>query len=288
MGKFQIQPSITSRDSETLKRLFNEIRRIPLLTMEEEADLARRSRAGDVEARKKLVRANLRFVVSIAKKYTGMGVALEDLISEGCIALIKSAEKFDESKGVKFISYAVVGVCRSLSEAVSEYGRIMRLPQNKYQGIGEVNKAINRLEQKLCRMPTMEEIADELELPDEVVAQLLQLSGRAVSLDVPLAPDSETTLEEILVTDYYEPADKSLMRQDQEKVVAKALSLLPETERRVIEMSFGIGADRELTTNEIGEKLNISRERVRQLKDRACKRLRTNDEYEFLRQHFAA
>ena len=288
MGKYQIQPSITSRDSETLKRLFNDIRRIPLLTMEEEAELARRSRAGDIEARNKLVSANLRFVVSIAKKFMGMGVALEDLISEGSIALIKSAEKFDETKGFRFISYAVVGVCRSLSEAVSEHGRIMRLPQNKFQGIGEVNKASNRLEQKLCRMPTLEEIADDLGLSDEIVAQLMQLSGRAVSLNVPVSSDSETTLEELLVTDNYEPADKSLMRQDHEKVVADALSLLPETERRVIEMTFGIGADRELTTNEIGEKLNISRERVRQLRDRACKRLRINDEYEFLRRHFAA
>lgn len=286
--KIQITPSITNRESETLKRYFNEIRRIPLLTLEEETELARKSRAGDIEARNKLVSANLRFVVSIAKKFMGMGVDLEDLISEGSEGMIEAAERFDETKGFRFLSYAVNWVYQRLAQAVSKYGRVVRLPQNKLRGISKVSKASSRLEQTLHRLPTIEEVAEDLELTSGVVTQLVQLSGRTVSLNTPVTPDSETTMEELLVADNYEPTDKSLMRQDQEAVVADALSRLPEIERQVLQMSFGIGTGRELTTNEIGAELNLSRERVRQIRDRACKRLRINDDYESLRQHFAA
>ena len=286
--KVKITPSITNRESETLRCYFKELGRIPLLTIEEETELARKSCAGDIEARNRLVSANLRFSASVAKQFAGHGVDLEDLISEASEGLIEAAERFDETKGFRFLSYAVNWVYQRLSQAVSNYGRMVRLPQNKLYGISKVGKASSRLEQTFHRLPTIEEVAEALELSVEVVVQLMQLSGRTVSLDAPVSPDSETTVEELLVADNYEPADKSLMRQGQETVVADALSGLPEIERLVLQMSFGIGTGRELTANEIGTKLNLSRERVRQIKDRACKRLRTKSGYEFLRQHFAA
>ena len=284
----QISQSITSRDSETLKRYFNEIKRIPLLTAEEEAELARKSKAGDIEARDRLVKCNLRFVFSTAKRFVGQGVDLEDLISEGNLGLFEAVERFDENKGFRFLSYAVNWVYKSIMQAISNYGRLVRLPQNKLNGISKVVKASSQLEQTFHRLPTVEEIAEALELPDEVVAQLMRLSSRPVSLDAPLATGSETTMAELLLMESFEPADKRLMNRDMEHAVSEALSRLPEIESRVLQMSYGMDTDRKYTADEIGAKLGLPRERVRQFKNRAKKRLRTNDSFESLRQHLAA
>ena len=283
-----ISQSITSRDSETLKRYFNEINRIPLLTAEEEAELARKSKAGDIGARDRLVKGNLRFVFSTAKRFLGQGVALEDLISEGNLGLFEAVERFDETKGFRFLSYAVNWVYKSMMLAISNYGRLVRLPQNKLREISKVVKASSQLEQTLQRLPTVEEIAEALELPDEVVAQLMRLSSRPVSLDAPLATGSETTMAELLMMESFEPADKKLMNRDREHAVSEALSRLPEIESLVLQMSYGMDTGRKFTADEIGTELGLPRERVRQFKNRAKKRLRTSDGFESLRQYIAA
>lgn len=236
----QISQSITSRDSETLKRYFNEIKRIPLLTAEEEAELARKSKAGDIGARDRLVKGNLRFVFSTAKRFLGQGVALEDLISEGNLGLFEAVERFDEIKGFRFLSYAVNWVYKSMMQAISSYGRLVRLP------------------------------------------------SRPVSLDAPLATGSETTMAELLMMESFEPADKKLMNRDREHAVSEALSRLPEIESRVLQMSYGMDTGRKFTADEIGTELGLPRERVRQFKNRAKKRLRTSDGFESLRQYIAA
>lgn len=284
----KISQNITCRDSESVDLYFNEIRRIPLLTPEEEVELARKAKNGDLTARNKLVEGNLRFVVSVANQFKGVGVCLSDLIQEGNLGIIKAAERFDETRGFKFISYAVNWIYQSISAAIAKQGRMVRLPQNKLYAQRKIAKASSRLEQQHHRLPTLEEIAEVLQLPEDTIAELMQLSSQTVSLNATLDSESDTTVEEVLVTDNYEPADKNLMRQDTAKVVDIVMSDLPESECSVLRLLNGIGTNREYTLEEIAAMLNLSGERVRQLKEKGLKRLRTNQDLEILRQYRAA
>lgn len=273
MRQLKITKSITNRESASLDKYLQEIGREDLITVEEEVELAQRIKKGDQEALEKLTKANLRFVVSVAKQYQNQGLTLPDLINEGNLGLIKAAEKFDETRGFKFISYAVWWIRQSILQALAEQSRIVRLPLNQVGSLNKINKAFARFEQENERTPSPEELATVLDLPKEKVADTLRVSGRHVSVDAPFAEGEDNSLLDVLVNNDSPNADRSLMNESLSTEVDRALSTLTERERDIVKYFFGIGAS-EMTLEEIGEQFGLTRERVRQIKEKAIRRLR--------------
>jgi RNA polymerase primary sigma factor len=283
MRQLKISPSITNRDSASLDKYLQEIGREELITIENEVGLAQRIRKGDHAALDKLVRANLRFVVSVAKQYQNQGLSLPDLINEGNLGLIKAAEKFDETKGFKFISYAVWWIRQSILQALAEQSRIVRLPLNQVGSLNKINKAFSRFEQEHERLPSVEEIAEVMELPIDKVTDSLKISGRHISVDAPFVEGEDNTLLDVMMNDDSPFADQKLISESLQKEIERALdALLQERERDIVKMFFGIGTP-EITLEEIGDKFGLTRERVRQIKEKAIRRLRTNSKNKLLK-----
>lgn len=256
-----------------MDKYLQEIGKEELITVEEEVELAQRIKKGDQAALEKLTRANLRFVVSVAKQYQNQGLSLPDLINEGNLGLIKAAEKFDETRGFKFISYAVWWIRQSILQALAEQSRIVRLPLNQVGSLNKINKAFSKFEQEHERKPSPEELADSLELPAEKVADTLRVSGRHISVDAPFVEGEDNSLLDVLINNDSPNADRSLMMESLAKEIERALATLTERESDIIRMFFGIGCQ-EMTLEEIGERFGLTRERVRQIKEKAIRRLR--------------
>ena len=273
MRQLKITKSITNRESASLDKYLQEIGKEDLITVEEEVELAQRIRKGDQEALEKLTKANLRFVVSVAKQYQNQGLSLPDLINEGNLGLIKAAEKFDETRGFKFISYAVWWIRQSILQALAEQSRIVRLPLNQVGSLNKINKAFARFEQEHERVPSPEELAQELELPREKVTDTLRVAGRHISVDAPFADGEDNSLLDVLVNPDSPNADRGLINESLATEVDRALETLTERERDIIRYFFGSGCS-EMTLEEIGEKFDLTRERVRQIKEKAIRRLR--------------
>ena len=281
MRQLKITKSITNRESASLDKYLQEIGKEDLITVEEEVELAQRIRKGDQKALEKLTRANLRFVVSVAKQYQNQGLSLPDLINEGNLGLIKAAEKFDETRGFKFISYAVWWIRQSILQALAEQSRIVRLPLNQVGSLNKINKAFSRFEQENERRPSPEELADSLDLPAEKVADTLRVSGRHISVDAPFEGEDNSLLD-VLVNDDSPIADRTLINESLSTEVERALSTLTERERDIIKLFFGINTQ-EMTLEEIGEKFGLTRERVRQIKEKAIRRLRHSSRSKLLK-----
>ena len=273
MRQLKITKSITNRESASLDKYLQEIGREELITVEEEVELAQRIKKGDQEALDKLTRANLRFVVSVAKQYQNQGISLPDLINEGNLGLIKAAEKFDETRGFKFISYAVWWIRQSILQALAEQSRIVRLPLNQVGSLNKINKALSQFEQQYERQPSPDELADMLEIPREKIADTLRVSGRHVSVDAPFVDGEDNSLLDVRVNNESPNADKGLVNESLNTEIERALSTLTERERDIVKYFFGIGCQ-EMTLEEIGEKFGLTRERVRQIKEKAIRRLR--------------
>ena len=273
MRQLKITKSITNRESASLDKYLQEIGREELITVEEEVELAQRIKKGDQEALDKLTRANLRFVVSVAKQYQNQGISLPDLINEGNLGLIKAAEKFDETRGFKFISYAVWWIRQSILQALAEQSRIVRLPLNQVGSLNKINKALSQFEQQYERQPSPDELAEMLEIPREKIADTLRVSGRHVSVDAPFVDGEDNSLLDVLPNNDSPNADKGLVNESLNTEIERALSTLTERERDIVKYFFGIGCQ-EMTLEEIGEKFGLTRERVRQIKEKAIRRLR--------------
>lgn len=273
MRQLKITKSITNRESASLDKYLQEIGREELITVEDEVELAQRIRKGDQEALEKLTRANLRFVVSVAKQYQNQGLSLPDLINEGNLGLIKAAEKFDETRGFKFISYAVWWIRQSILQALAEQSRIVRLPLNQVGSLNKINKALSKFEQENERMPSPEELSEILDIPREKIIDTLRVSGRHVSVDAPFVDGEDNNLLDVLVNSDSPNADRGLVNESLNKEIERALSTLTERERDIIKYFFGIGIG-EMTLEEIGEFFGLTRERVRQIKEKAIRRLR--------------
>ncbi len=273
MRQLKITKSITNRESASLDKYLQEIGKEELITVEEEVELAQRIKKGDQAALENLTRANLRFVVSVAKQYQNQGLSLPDLINEGNLGLIKAAEKFDETRGFKFISYAVWWIRQSILQALAEQSRIVRLPLNQVGSLNKINKAFSKFEQENERKPSPEELADALELPADKVADTLRVSGRHISVDAPFVEGEDNSLLDVLINNDSPNADRSLMMESLAKEIERALATLTERESDIIRMFFGIGCQ-EMTLEEIGERFGLTRERVRQIKEKAIRRLR--------------
>ena len=282
MRQLKITKSITNRESASLDKYLQEIGREPLVSVEEEVDLAQRIRQGDERALDKLVRANLRFVVSVSKQYQNQALSLPDLINEGNLGLIKAAEKFDETRGFKFISYAVWWIRQSILQALAEQSRIVRLPLNQVGSLNKINKAFSAFEQKYERKPSAEELARELDMPEDKVADTLKVSGRSTSIDAPFAEGEDNSLLDVLPNADSPVADRSLINESLSKEIDRALDTLTERESEIIKMFFGIGCQ-EMTLEEIGEQFGLTRERVRQIKEKAIRRLRQNSRSKLLK-----
>ncbi len=282
MRQLKITKSITNRESASLDKYLQEIGKEDLITVEEEVELAQRIRKGDQKALEKLTRANLRFVVSVAKQYQNQGLSLPDLINEGNLGLIKAAEKFDVTRGFKFISYAVWWIRQSILQALAEQSRIVRLPLNQVGSLNKINKAFSRFEQENERRPSPEELADSLDLPAEKVADTLRVSGRHISVDAPFVEGEDNSLLDVLVNDDSPIADRTLINESLSTEVERALSTLTERERDIIKLFFGINCQ-EMTLEEIGEKFGLTRERVRQIKEKAIRRLRHSSRSKLLK-----
>ncbi|RMG85175.1 MAG: RNA polymerase sigma factor RpoD/SigA [Bacteroidetes bacterium] len=275
MRQLKITNKITARESLALDKYLNDIGKIDLLTADEEAELARRIKQGDQEALEKLTKANLRFVVSVAKQYQNQGLSLSDLINEGNVGLMKAGRRFDETKGFKFISYAVWWIRQSILQAIVEYSRIVRLPLNKVGSYNKVNEAFLSFVQEFEREPTHEELAELLDITPKEVANMLRGSGRHISVDAPLSGEQgDSTMLDVLVTDHADAPDESLMEQSLKEEVQQGLSILSPREVEVLSAYYGLNGHKSLTLEEIGELYGLTRERVRQIKERAIRRLR--------------
>jgi RNA polymerase primary sigma factor len=274
MRQLKISKQITNRESQSLDKYLQEIGKVDLLTPDEEVTLAQRIKEGDQQALEKLTKANLRFVVSVAKQYQNQGLSLGDLINEGNLGLIKAAKRFDETRGFKFISYAVWWIRQSILQALAEQSRIVRLPLNRVGSLNKISKSFSELEQKFEREPSPEEIAEVLELTTSEVVDTLKISGRHVSVDAPFVQGEENRLLDVLENEDEETPDSGLMNDSLRKEVQRALSTLTKREADVITLYFGLNGEHSLTLEEIGEKFNLTRERVRQIKEKAIRRLR--------------
>ena len=272
MRQLKITKSITNRESESLEKYLQEIGKEEMISIEEEVELAQRIRKGDRKALERLTRANLRFVVSVAKQDQNQGLALPDLINEGNLGLIKAAEKFDETRGFKFISYAVWWIRQSILQAIAEQSRIVRLPLNQVGSVNKINRMLSKFEQENERRPSVEEISQEINLPEEKVDEAMSANTRHVSVDAPFADGDEGSLLDVLVNDSSPMADRQLVIESLQAEIKQALKMLNDRERNVIEAFFGINGP-ELTLEEIGEKYGLTRERVRQIKEKAIRRL---------------
>jgi RNA polymerase primary sigma factor len=270
----KISKQYTNRESQSLDKYLQEIGKVELLTPDEEIDLARRIKKGDQKALEKLTKANLRFVVSVAKQYQNQGLSLGDLINEGNLGLIKAAKRFDETRGFKFISYAVWWIRQSILQALAEQSRIVRLPLNRVGALNKIGKAFSTLEQEFEREPSPSELAEELDMSLFEVADTLKISGRHLSMDAPFAQGEDNRLLDVIQDERTPLPDNELMRESLSREVERALSTLSDREAEVIRLYFGLGREHSLTLEEIGEKFNLTRERVRQIKEKAIRRLR--------------
>ena len=274
MRQLKITKSITNRESASLDKYLQEIGREELVSPEEEVELAQRIRKGDQRALEKLTRANLRFVVSVAKQYQTQGLSLPDLINEGNLGLIKAAEKFDETRGFKFISYAVWWIRQSILQALAEQSRIVRLPLNQVGSLNKINKALSKFEQENERQPSSEELSEMIDVPKDKISDTLRVSGRHVSVDAPFVEGEDNSLLDVLPNDDSPSADRGLVNESLNTEIERALSTLSSREREIIKSFFGIGCQ-EMTLEEIGERFGLTRERVRQIKEKAIRRLKS-------------
>ncbi|NLH60965.1 MAG: sigma-70 family RNA polymerase sigma factor [Ignavibacteriales bacterium] len=272
--KLRITKQYTNRESQSLDKYLQEIGKVDLLTPEQEIELAIRIKKGEQMALEMLTKANLRFVVSVAKQYQNQGLSLGDLINEGNLGLIKAAKRFDETRGFKFISYAVWWIRQSILQALAEQSRIVRLPLNRVGALNKIGKAYSNLEQEFEREPSPGELANELKMDVNEVADTLKISGRHVSMDAPFAQGEDNRLLDVLQNDQQPKPDFLLMNESLKQEIRRALSTLTERESEVIKLYFGLEDEHPLTLEEIGEKFNLTRERVRQIKEKAIRRLR--------------
>lgn len=282
MRQLKIIKSITNRESVALERYLQEISKEELLTVDEEVELAQKIHNGDKKALERLTRANLRFVVSVAKQYQNQGLSLSDLINEGNVGLIRAAKKFDETRGFKFISYAVWWIRQSILQALAEQSRIVRLPLNQVGSMNKINKMLSKFEQENERRPSIEEIAEFIDLPEEKVDDAMKVHSRHVSVDAPFSDSDDNSLIDVLEDKDAPTVDSDLVTESLRKEIQKALCLLNDREREIVEASYGIGRT-EMTLEEIGAKYNLSRERVRQIKEKAIRRLRNTTNSKLLK-----
>lgn len=285
MRQLKITKSITSRDSASLDKYLQEIGREPLLTVDEEVELSQRIRKGDRRALDKLVRSNLRFVVSVAKQYQNQGLSLPDLINEGNVGLIKAAEKFDETRGFKFISYAVWWIRQTILQALAEQSRIVRLPLNQVSAVNKITKAMTKFEQEFERKPSAEELAELVNELPEKISDSLRASGRHVSMDAPFVEGEENSLLDVMTNPDSPMADKGLEGESLSIEIDRALGVLNEREKQIVERSFGINNQPEMTLEEIGETFGLTRERVRQIREKAIRKLRADSRDSLLRSY---
>ena len=284
MRQLKITKSITNRESDSLDKYLQEIGHEELISVEEEVELAQRIKKGDRKALEKLTRANLRFVVSVAKQYQNQGLSLPDLINEGNLGLIKAAEKFDETRGFKFISYAVWWIRQSILQAIAEQSRIVRLPLNQVGSVNKINRVLNKFEQEHERRPSIDEIADNVDIPQEKIEEAMKVNSRHVSVDAPFADGEDNSLLDVLPNNDSPMADRKLVLESLREEINRALQTLNERERNIIEAFFGINQP-EMTLEEIGDKYGLTRERVRQIKEKAIRRLRHNTKNKLLKSY---
>ena len=277
MRQLKITKSITNRENDSLDKYLQEIGHEELLTVEEEVELAQRIRKGDRKALEKLTKSNLRFVVSVAKQYQNQGLSLQDLINEGNVGLIKAAEKFDETRGFKFISYAVWWIRQSILQAIAEQSRIVRLPLNQVGSVNKINKVLNKFEQENERRPSINELAEKIE-------DAMKVTGKHISVDAPFIDGEESSLLDTMTSSDTPTADNELVLESLRNEIARALQFLNERERNVIEAFFGIN-QQEMTLEEIADKYSLTRERVRQIKEKAIRRLRNNTKNKMLKSY---
>ena len=282
MRQLKITRSITNRESEALEKYLSEIGREELLSSDEEVELAQRIRKGDQQALERLTKANLRFVVSVAKQYQNQGLALPDLINEGNLGLIKAAEKFDETRGFKFISYAVWWIRQSILQAIAEQSRIVRLPLNQVGSMNKINQMLSKFEQENERRPSVDEISERIDLPEDKVDEAMLIGGRHVSVDAPFVDGEDNSLLDVLVNNDAPMADRELVMESLRSEIDSALKVLNERERNIVTAFYGIGQP-EMTLEEIGSKFGLTRERVRQIKEKAIRRLRNNTKNKILK-----
>ena len=274
MRQLKITKSITNRETASLDKYLQDIGKEELITADEEVQLAQKVKQGDQLALEKLVKANLRFVVSVAKQYQNQGLSLPDLINEGNLGLIKAAKRFDETRGFKFISYAVWWIRQSILQALAEQSRIIRLPLNQVGSLNKIKKATSKLEQEFERAPSAEEIAEKLEMPDYKIDAAKKITTRYISMDAPLTQDDETKFLDVFVSENPIHTDDTLMRESLAREIQRSLATLTKKERDVINLYYGIGMPHGLTLEEIGAKFDLTRERVRQIKEKAIRRLK--------------
>ena len=274
MRQLKITKSITNRESAALEKYLQEIGKEEMISAEEEVELAQRIRHGDQKALERLTKANLRFVVSVAKQYQNQGITLPDLINEGNLGLLKAAERFDETRGFKFISYAVWWIRQSILQAISEQSRIVRLPLNQVGSVNKIAHEINRFEQEFERKPSLDEIAEKIDLPEEKIDEAMNINGHHISVDAPFVAGEDNSLLDVMANENSPMADSSLVEESLRAEIQNALNILNERERNVIEASYGINRP-ELTLEEIGAKFGLTRERVRQIKEKAIRKLRS-------------
>ena len=277
MRQLKISKSITNRESASLDKYLQEIGREDLISVEEEVELAQAIKRGDRKALEKLTRANLRFVVSVAKQYQNQGLSLPDLINEGNLGLIKAAEKFDETRGFKFISYAVWWIRQSILQALAEQSRIVRLPLNQVGTLNKIIKAQQKFEQENERRPSSAELAKELDIAEDKIADTMKVSGRHISVDAPFVEGEDNSLLDVLVNEDTPNTDKSLINESLAVEIERALSTMTEREAEIVKLFFGIAGCQEMTLEEIGDKFGLTRERVRQIKEKAIRRLRQSN-----------
>ncbi len=286
MRQLKITKSITNRESQSLEKYLQEIGKVDLLTPEEEVDLAQRIKKGDQMALEQLTKANLRFVVSVAKQYQNQGLSLSDLINEGNLGLIKAAQRFDETRGFKFISYAVWWIRQSILQALAEQSRIVRLPLNKVGSLNKINRAFSELEQEFEREPSSDELAELLEIPTEEVETTLGVAARHVSMDAPFVDGEDNSLLDVLENNKTDKTDKALeYNMSLRTEIERSLSTLTERQCDVIKLYFGIGVEHPLSLEDIGERFGLTRERVRQIKDKAINKLRSASRSKLLKNY---
>ena len=284
MRQLKILKSITNRESASLDKYLQEIGHEELLTTDEEVELAQRIRKGDKRALERLTKANLRFVVSVAKQYQNQGLSLPDLINEGNVGLIKAAEKFDETRGFKFISYAVWWIRQSVLQAIAEQSRLVRLPLNQVGSVNKITRELNKFEQEHERKPSVDEIAERVDLPEDKIADAMKANSRHVSMDAPIADGEDSSMIDFLAGDSSN-TDRELAIESLKAEVSRILKLLTDKEQKVLRAFFGIDGSPEMTLDEIGEKYNLTRERVRQIKEKALRRLRHNTKNKLLKSY---
>jgi RNA polymerase primary sigma factor len=285
MRQLKITKQVTNRETASLDKYLQEIGKVDLITAEEEVELARKIKQGDRAALEKLTKANLRFVVSVSKQYQNQGLSLPDLINEGNLGLIKAAQRFDETRGFKFISYAVWWIRQSILQALAEQSRIVRLPLNKIGSINKINKASARLEQGFEREPNVKEIAGELDMTETEVKESMRNAGRHVSMDAPLIQDEDNTMYDVLRGEDSNTPETGLLYESLRKEIDRAVSTLTQREADVVKLYFGLNATHPMTLEEIGEKFDLTRERVRQIKEKAIRRLKHTSRSKILKSY---